>query len=188
MAMDNKETMEPVESRIEKLRATIEYHNRKYYVEADPEISDLEFDRLMKELEQLENQHPETITPESPTQRVGGEPIKGFRQSNHTIPMLSIDNTYNEEEVREFDARIRRWLNSGVPRYIVEQNQAFHGDGKMSTTYHPDRACRFFCRRPVPPSANYRPTATAAEGQDFMKTIFGSQNRLTTETFWYRAF
>ncbi|MBN2319845.1 MAG: NAD-dependent DNA ligase LigA [Acidobacteria bacterium] len=113
--------MNPVETRIEKLRADIEYHNRKYYIEDNPEISDLEFDRLMKELQELERQNPAMITPESPTQRVGGQPIAGFRQSNHAIPMLSIDNTYSEEEVREFDARIRRRLGGGVPRYIVEQ-------------------------------------------------------------------
>ena len=121
MEMDKKDNMDPVETRIEKLRASIEYHNRKYYIEDSPEISDLEFDRLMKELQELERQNPEMITPESPSQRVGGQPVAGFRQSNHTIPMLSIDNTYSEEEVREFDARIRRWLGNGMPRYIVEQ-------------------------------------------------------------------
>ena len=113
--------MDTVETRIEKLRARIEHHNRKYYVEANPEISDLEFDRLMKELEDLEKQNPELITTESPTQRVGGQPISGFRQANHSVPMLSIDNTYNEEALREFDARIRRWLGEGIPHYIVEQ-------------------------------------------------------------------
>jgi DNA ligase (NAD+) len=113
--------MESVETLIEKLRASIEYHNRRYYIEDNPEISDLEFDRLMKELADLEKQNPGMITPESPTQRVGGQPVACFRQVNHRIPMLSIDNTYNEEEVREFDARIRRWLVDGIPRYIVEQ-------------------------------------------------------------------
>lgn len=121
MATDKKDDMNPVEARIEKLRAAIEYHNRKYYIEDNPEISDLEFDRLMKELQELENQYPSMIIPESPTQRVGGQPIAGFLQSNHTIPMLSIDNTYSAEEVREFDARIRRWLDGSIPRYIVEQ-------------------------------------------------------------------
>jgi DNA ligase (NAD+) len=121
MEINNKDKTDPVETRIEKLRARIEYHNRKYYIEDNPGISDLEFDRLMQELQELERQNPEMIIPESPTQRVGGQPIAGFRQSNHTIPMLSIDNTYSEEEVREFDDRIRRWLGTSIPRYIVEQ-------------------------------------------------------------------
>ena len=113
--------METVRRRIEELRTRIEHHSRKYYIEDDPEISDLEFDRLMKELEDLEKQNPELITPESPTQRVGGQPISGFRQANHSTPMLSIDNTYSEEAVKEFDARVRRWLGNDNARYIVEQ-------------------------------------------------------------------
>ena len=110
-----------VKERIEQLRKEIEYHNYKYYVEDNPEISDLEFDKLVKELQDLEAQHPEFITPDSPTQRVGGKPIEGFRQVPHAIPMLSIENTYNEEELKEFDARIRRWLKDENPQYIVEQ-------------------------------------------------------------------
>ena len=119
--MPSRVIMDSIKNRIEKLRDRIEYHNRKYYVEHDPEISDLEYDRLMKELENLEKQNPEMITPESPTQRVGEEPVSGFRQMPHSIPMLSIGNTYNEEEVREFDTRVRRLLGETVPRYIVEQ-------------------------------------------------------------------
>jgi DNA ligase (NAD+) len=106
--------------RIEALRKEIEYHNYRYYIEANPEITDLEFDRLLKELQRLETQNPELITPDSPTQRVGGQPIEGFRQFAHRIPMLSIENTYNEAEVREFDARLRRWLEGEAPEYIVE--------------------------------------------------------------------
>jgi DNA ligase (NAD+) len=109
-----------VESRIEALRRKIEYHNYKYYIEDDPEISDLDFDQLMKELQTLESQNPALITPDSPTQRVGGQPIEGFRQMPHRIAMLSIENTYSEEEVREFDARIQRWLDGEKPRYVVE--------------------------------------------------------------------
>ena len=107
-------------NRIEALRNTIERHNYRYYIDDEPEISDLEFDRLMKELQDLERQYPELITPDSPTQRVGGQPIEGFRQVAHRIPMLSIENTYNEEEVREFDARIQRWLEEEKPSYVVE--------------------------------------------------------------------
>jgi DNA ligase (NAD+) len=109
-----------VESRIEALRRTIEHHNYRYYIENSPEISDLEFDMLQKELQELESEHPELITPDSPTQRVGGQPIEGFRQVAHRVPMLSIENTYNEDEVREFDARIRRWLETETPQYVVE--------------------------------------------------------------------
>jgi DNA ligase (NAD+) len=113
--------VESVKDRIEELRRLIEHHNYKYYIENEPEISDLEFDRLMKELQDLEARHPELVTPDSPTRRVGGQPIEGFRQVPHAVPMLSIENTYSEEEVREFDARIRRWLDGGKPQYIVEQ-------------------------------------------------------------------
>jgi DNA ligase (NAD+) len=112
---------ESVEDRIAELRSQIEYHNYKYYVENSPEISDREFDRLMKELQDLERKNPELITPYSPTQRVGEQPIEGFRQMIHRVPMLSIENTYNENEVREFDARIRRLLQGEQPQYLVEQ-------------------------------------------------------------------
>lgn len=110
----------PTAKRIEELRNRIEHHNYKYYIEDNPEISDLEFDRIMQELKELEAQHPELVTPDSPTQRVGGQPIEGFRQVAHSIPMLSIENTYSEEEVLEFDARIQRWLEGDKPRYVVE--------------------------------------------------------------------
>ena len=109
-----------VEKRIEALRRKIEYHNYKYYIEDNPEITDLEFDMLLKELQDLELKHPDYIASDSPTQRVGGEPIEGFRQVAHRVPMLSIENTYSEEEVREFDARIRRWLDDEIKEYIVE--------------------------------------------------------------------
>jgi DNA ligase (NAD+) len=95
---------------IAELRKQIEHHNYKYYVEATPEISDREFDRLIDRLGALEKEHPELVTPDSPTQRVGGQPLSKFRQVQHRVPMLSIDNTYQEEDMREFDARVHRWL------------------------------------------------------------------------------
>ena len=110
-----------VAGEIEELRRQIEHHNRKYYFEDAPEISDLEFDRLMQRLIELEREHPELVTPDSPTQRVGREPIAGFKQVLHRTPMLSMDNTYNEVDLREFDARIRRWLQGEEPRYVAEQ-------------------------------------------------------------------
>jgi DNA ligase (NAD+) len=112
--------MDSARRRIDELRAQIEHHNYRYYIEDNPEISDLEFDRLMQELHDLEKQNPDLIASDSPTQRVGGQPIEGFRQVAHGIPMLSIENTYNEEEVREFDTRIRRLLQGDNPSYVVE--------------------------------------------------------------------
>jgi DNA ligase (NAD+) len=109
-----------IENRIEALRNKIEYHNYKYYVEDNPEVSDLEFDKLMTELQELEQRNPELITPDSPTQRVGGQPIEGFRQLPHRVAMLSIENTYSEGEVREFNARIQRLLEGNKPLYVVE--------------------------------------------------------------------
>ena len=97
--------------RIEQLRRELHRHDYLYYVLAQPEISDQEYDRLMHELIALEQQHPELITPDSPSQRVGGEPIEGFRTVEHAVRMMSIDNTYNEAELRAFDDRVRRGLD-----------------------------------------------------------------------------
>src|SRR5262245_61937198 len=94
--------------RIDELTRLIEHHNFKYYVEDAPEISDREFDRMLEQLKELEAQHPELASPDSPTQKVGGQPIAEFRQVTHSTPMLSIDNTYNEAELREFDIRVRK--------------------------------------------------------------------------------
>src|SRR5215471_5690865 len=112
--------MPSVQSRIDELRKQIEHHNYLYYVEAKPEISDREFDRLLDELKQIEAAHPELITPESPTQRVGGEPIGEFAQVRHRVPMLSIDNTYSSDELREFDKRARKLLGGEKVEYVVE--------------------------------------------------------------------
>jgi DNA ligase (NAD+) len=110
-----------VKAEIESLRNEINKHNYLYYVEAAPVISDKEFDRLLKRLEALETEHPEFVTPDSPTQRVGGQPLPAFKTVTHSVPMLSIDNTYNYDEVREWDARVRRGLSTGEPvRYVVE--------------------------------------------------------------------
>ena len=103
------------------LRSEIDRHNRLYYVDAAPEVSDKQFDALLKRLEAIEAEHPELVTPESPTQRVGGSPIEGFVTVAHSIPMLSIENTYDHAEVREWDARVRKGLNVGEGvRYVVE--------------------------------------------------------------------
>ena len=106
--------------RAEFLRAELERHNRLYYVEARPEISDREFDRLLRELQDLEAAHPGLPAPDSPTQRVGGAPLAGFRSVKHAVPMMSLDNTYSVEEMREFDARIRKALGVESVDYVLE--------------------------------------------------------------------
>ena len=106
--------------RIDELRDEIRRHNRLYYVEATSEISDRQYDLLLEELTALEDQHPELVTPDSPTQRVGGEPIDEFRTVPHAIPMLSIDNTYSADEVREFDARVKKALEGRAFTYLVD--------------------------------------------------------------------
>ncbi len=112
-------TKEQAKKEMERLRREIEEHNYRYYVLAQPVISDYEFDLLMKRLEELERQFPEFITPDSPTQRVGGEPLKEFAPVTHEVPMLSLDNTYNYEELREFDKRVRKVVPK--PVYLVQQ-------------------------------------------------------------------
>ncbi len=113
--------MSALKAEIERLRAELWRHNRLYYVEAQPEISDLEYDRLLKRLEQIEREHPELDAPDSPTHKVGGEPIEGFKQVEHRVPMLSIENVYEEEGVRKFDADVRKALGEGVqPAYTIE--------------------------------------------------------------------
>ncbi|MGC8638982.1 MAG: NAD-dependent DNA ligase LigA [Isosphaeraceae bacterium] len=110
-----------VEQEIDQLRAEIERHNRLYYLEAAPEISDREYDRLMARLIELETEHPELVTPDSPTQRVGGAPLAEFATVTHAVPMLSIDNTYSFEEIREWDVRVRKGLSRGeTVHYVVE--------------------------------------------------------------------
>ncbi|PYG00782.1 DNA ligase (NAD+) [Thioalkalivibrio sp. ALE21] len=96
--------------RLEALRRQIEHHNRRYYVHDDPEISDTEYDELLRELEALEAAHPEWITPDSPTQRVGAQPAEGFATVRHRLPMLSLANGFEAEEIHDFDRRVRERL------------------------------------------------------------------------------
>jgi DNA ligase (NAD+) len=105
--------------RAAQLRHEIEEHNRRYYQEAAPTISDREYDKLYRELSDLETRFPELAAPDSPTQRVGGEPLKAFAQITHRVPMLSLDNTYSEEEVKDFYRRMERLLpNRKIPVVI----------------------------------------------------------------------
>jgi len=114
--MDEKEAAK----RIEHLRDEIRKHDRLYYEEAAPVISDRDYDRLYKELVDLESQFPDLVTPDSPTQRVGGKPLKAFEQIAHLVPMLSLDNTYSEEEVKNFYARIQRLLPDEKIPVVIE--------------------------------------------------------------------
>ena len=106
--------------RIKALRETLERHNRLYYVEDAPEITDAEYDKLFGELQALEAEHPELRTPDSPTQRVGGTPLPQFSEVQHGTPMLSIGNAFEEEEVRAFDKRIRQALGVAEVEYAAE--------------------------------------------------------------------
>src|SRR5687768_17097736 len=109
-----------VEKRIAQLREQLNRANHLYYIEARPEISDREYDKLMQELVDLETAHPQFRTEDSPTQRVGGDVQTELKPVRHAVPMMSIDNTYNEEEVRAFDERVRRGLDGEQPQYVLE--------------------------------------------------------------------
>ncbi|MBA3950442.1 MAG: NAD-dependent DNA ligase LigA [Rubrobacter sp.] len=110
-----------VRGRIEDLREQVRYHNRRYHIEDAPEVSDAEYDALVNELESLEAEHPELVTPDSPTQRVGGEPLEGFEEIRHAVPMLSLANARRSEDLREWDVRVRRLLGEDEePRYVTE--------------------------------------------------------------------
>ncbi|AQQ72439.1 DNA ligase [Limihaloglobus sulfuriphilus] len=112
--------MKKAAERISQLRELIRRHDYCYYVLNKPEIADYDYDMLFKELEQLEHENPELVTPDSPTQRISAALTKGFEQLRHKTPMLSIDNTYNEGEIRDFDASVRKSLNIDKCSYVVE--------------------------------------------------------------------
>ena len=107
-------------SEIERLSGELERHNRLYYVDAEPELSDAEYDGLFRRLETLEKEFPGLVSPNSPTKRVGGEPIDGFRQRAHIVPMLSIDDVFSEEEMAGFFARIQKNLGEGRIPVTIE--------------------------------------------------------------------
>jgi DNA ligase (NAD+) len=113
--------IEQAKNRIEKLRQEINIHNYRYYALDDPVVSDAEYDCLMRELETLEKEFPDLTTPDSPTQRVGAPPLDKFEEVRHSLPMLSLANAFEEEEVREFDARVKRFLKTEQDvEYCVE--------------------------------------------------------------------
>jgi DNA ligase (NAD+) len=106
--------------RIEELRSRIREHEYRYYVLADPTISDYDFDQLMRELQQLEQEHPGLITPDSPTQRVGGEPAKEFPSHTFSTPMMSLENAYSEEELRDWERRVVQLAGADSVDYVAE--------------------------------------------------------------------
>src|SRR5277367_5250895 len=105
---------------VEKLREELRRHEHLYYVLDTPEISDAEYDVLIRRLQELETLHPELATPDSPTRRVGGKPREGFQKVPHSSPMLSLDNALDEGELRAFDSRVREWLGGEPFRYVAE--------------------------------------------------------------------
>jgi DNA ligase (NAD+) len=115
--MDNEVSIK----RIESLRSLIRYHNRRYYQLDDPEISDLQYDQLMRELTELEQAYPDLVTPDSPTQRVGAAPLEKFTSFQHDTPMLSLANAFSETDIRDFEGRIKRLLGrTQAIRFVVE--------------------------------------------------------------------
>jgi DNA ligase (NAD+) len=109
-----------IEKEITELRDKIRYHEHRYYVLDDPEISDFEFDKLMHRLKELELQHPQLVTPDSPTQRVGGAPAEEFPKLRHPAPMMSLDNTYSVDDLRDFDRRVRELAGRDRVEYVAE--------------------------------------------------------------------
>lgn len=116
----NKAPPSEIVQRAEALREAIEYHNYRYYVLDQPEIPDAEYDRLFRELQRIETEYPELARPDSPTQRVGGEPLKGFEEVRHEVPMLSLANAFTEEELADFDRRVRQGLEAQSVIYNAE--------------------------------------------------------------------
>ncbi|MBI4442530.1 MAG: NAD-dependent DNA ligase LigA [Acidobacteria bacterium] len=136
-------TARSLREQVEGLREKIRHHEHRYFVLDAPEISDAEFDRLMAQLRKLEVEDPSLITPDSPTQRVGGKPREGFVQVRHSIPMQSLDNTYSEEELRDFDRRVREGAGKTKVDYVAELKM----DGmSMAVLYERGLLCKAVTR------------------------------------------
>jgi DNA ligase (NAD+) len=132
-----------LQTTIDKLRDKIRYHEHRYYVLDDPEVSDADFDALMNDLKRIEHEHPELITPDSPTQRVGGKPREGFVKVEHSSPMLSLDNAYNEQELRDWVRRAEELAGTSKLEFVCELKM----DGlSMALRYEAgDSSSRFPC-------------------------------------------
>jgi hypothetical protein len=105
---------------IAQLREEIRHHDQKYYVEVAPEISDTQYDRLVERLKKLEAEHPELVTPDSPTQRIGDRPVEGLEPFEHRVPMLSIENTYSLDELKKYGERVAKLLPGETVEWVVE--------------------------------------------------------------------
>jgi len=116
----NSDNHDNILKKIEELREKIRYHNYRYYVLDDLTIADTEYDQLMRDLIELEEKYPQYITPSSPTQRVGIEPVSGFTTVKHIAPMLSLANAFSPEELRAFDQRIKKLIPEQKLEYVVE--------------------------------------------------------------------
>ena len=112
--------LKSAQQHIDQLRNQIRHHDHLYYVLNTPDISDQQYDNLFSQLKKLEAKHPDLITADSPTQRVSGKPLDGFTTVTHSLAMLSMDNTYSPDELRQFDQRVRKNLGDQQLRYVVE--------------------------------------------------------------------
>jgi len=139
---------EDIQQRIERLRQLIRHHGYLYYVLDAPEVSDAEYDALMNKLRELEGAHPELITPDSPTQRVGGQVQEQFSKVRHPAPILSLGNAFNSDEVRSWHERLLRLLPSGTPlQFVVEPKIDHHAQLAHDTVRAPAHPCT--CTWPV---------------------------------------
>lgn len=135
----NKENQQKIAGEIELLRQEIRKHDYLYYVRDNPEVTDYQYDQLLKKLQQLEKEHPELVTPDSPTQRVSGLAAPTFAPVKHTVPMLSLDNTYSHEELEEWAARVDKGLKGAACEFVVEPKidgvglAAVYRDGLLAT-------------------------------------------------------
>src|SRR5438105_2416371 len=130
-----------IQDRLNELRAAIRHHEERYYIHNDPDIADEEFDRLLHELERLEAEHPDLVTQDSPTQRVAGRPVEGFATVEHLVPMLSLDNAYNEDELRAFDERVRKGAGRGDAQMVYVAELKIDGLS-LALTYEDGRLVR----------------------------------------------
>src|SRR5437868_5080803 len=112
------EVPQDAQLRAEELRAALNYHNYRYYALDSPEVSDAEYDRLFHELKRIEEEHPSLVTPDSPTQRVGADVVTTFKPVNHRVPMLSLDNAFGDDELREWDRKVKRNLHMPAEEVI----------------------------------------------------------------------
>ena len=130
------------EERLRQLRDAIRHHEERYYIHNDPQISDEEFDRLLHELEALEADNPDLVTTDSPTQRVAGRPVEGFETVEHLVPMLSLDNAYDDSELRAFDERVRQGAGAEAGRGIAYVAELKIDGLSIALTYEDGRLLR----------------------------------------------